>query len=128
MRIGTAMRVGLVLLGLALGYGAALLAGALGFLGRPEGPGAIQGARLPDAALRARDAAADSIWFGDLRVHSTVSFDAMRASLPLTGGDGTHPQADACDFARWCAGLDFFALTDHAESLSAREWRDTVAS
>jgi len=43
-------------------------------------------------------------------------------TLPLMQGEGAHPPADACDFARWCAGLDFYALTDHAESITPAHW------
>src|SRR5262245_39893736 len=127
MGLAAARRIGLVLLGLALGFGAALVAATLGRLGRPEGPGAIVGARLSATVQRER-AEPEGSWFGDLHAHSTVSFDAMRASLSLAGGDGAHPQADACDFARYCAGLDFWALTDHAESLTPRMWRDSLAA
>ncbi len=69
-------------------------------------------------------ASEDAIWFGDLHVHSTVSLDALRASV----GDGSHPQADACDFARACARLDFFALTDHAENLTPPRWSESAAT
>jgi hypothetical protein len=97
----------------------------------------IEGARKPEAALRraseaqhrALDAFAPEgaaseaqILFGDLHVHTSYSWDGFLFSLPLVGGDGAHPPADACDFARYCADLDFFALTDHAESLLIDDW------
>ena len=68
------------------------------------------------------------ILFGDLHVHTTFSSDAFRMSLPMVQGDGTHPPADACDFARACSALDFWALTDHAESLTRYQWENSIQS
>ena len=97
------------------------------------GPGTIEGRRKPQAALDAAATAqraahgdlaptAKQILFGDLHVHTSYSWDGFLFSLPLVGGEGVHPPADACDFARYCADLDFFALTDHAETLLAGYW------
>ncbi|MBW2459000.1 MAG: DUF3604 domain-containing protein [Deltaproteobacteria bacterium] len=72
--------------------------------------------------------AARQILFGDLHVHSTFSADAFLMSLPLLAGEGAHPPADACDFARYCSQIDFFAMTDHASSLTPRRWRETKQS
>jgi len=69
------------------------------------------------------------ILFGDVHAHTTFSMDAFVWSIPLMGGSGLHPPADACDYARFVADLDFWALTDHAESLTPRHWQmitDTV--
>ena len=68
------------------------------------------------------------ILFGDLHVHTTFSFDALLLNLPIANGEGTHPVADACNFARFCSNLDFFAVTDHAEWLTKREWNDSLDS
>ena len=71
---------------------------------------------------------AKMILFGDLHVHTTFSFDALLLNLPIANGEGTHPVADACNFARFCSNLDFFAVTDHAEWLTKREWKDSLDS
>jgi hypothetical protein len=49
-------------------------------------------------------------------------------SMPAMVGEGAHPPADACDFARHCSALDFWSINDHAEGLTAANWRDTVES
>ncbi|MEN8719660.1 MAG: DUF3604 domain-containing protein [Oceanococcaceae bacterium] len=103
----------------------------------PEQPGTVQAPARPLALLDARTsvdsqaaaalgAAADRVvLFGDLHVHSTYSMDAFLWSLPLMHGTGLHPPADACDYARYCSGLDFWSINDHAEGLTPRHWRDT---
>jgi hypothetical protein len=109
---------------------AALLLAAAGC--DSHGPGVVEGAGLPDTVVAARAARqadvsrpATQILFGDLHVHTTYSADAFEASLPILGGEGAHPVADACDFARYCADLDFWGITDHAEFLTDRRWQET---
>lgn len=111
-----------------------------GWLGRPQPPGDPVAHPVPpevvhqrsvanEAAARARGIRAPKqILFGDLHVHTTYSIDAFFLSLPLVSGDGARPPADACDFARYCSGLDFWSINDHAEGLTAAEWRSTVES
>ena len=68
------------------------------------------------------------ILFGDLHVHSTFSTDAFLWSMPLYGGEGVYPIADACDYARYCSGIDFWAITDHAEATTKKRWSQTKQS
>ena len=139
----TLVRVGLGLLAmlvLLLLWLHALGAGWLGedeVAGQPSqepvpGPVVVQRARGQRLASRALGGAAPEaskqILFGDLHVHTTFSFDAFLLALPMIGGTGSHPPADACDFARYCSGLDFWSINDHAEYLTPRLWRETIES
>ena len=81
---------------------------------------------LESAAEKIGVAQPKQILFGDLHVHTTFSFDAFQMSLPMAGGDGAYPVADACDYARHCAGLDFWSINDHAITLTPRRWGETV--
>lgn len=63
------------------------------------------------------------ILFGDLHVHSTYSVDAFVMNLPIMSGEGVRPLTEACEFARYCSGLDFWSTTEHAESLSDKTWK-----
>jgi hypothetical protein len=108
--------------------------------GRDRPAGVIEGKARPDSVQRGeagvQEAASRNlatragprvlgekrILFGDLHVHTTYSTDAFFMSLPVMAGEGAHPPADACDFARYCSQLDFFALTDHAEGLTPEHW------
>ena len=105
-------RLGVVCLVLACG-------GSDRTTGEIEGAGRAAPAVAPDAAAQK---GSKHILFGDLHVHTTYSFDAFLYSLPVVSGEGAHPAADACDFARYCSALDFFALTDHAENLTPAHW------
>jgi len=113
--------------------------------GEHEGPGEVTRAAWPSGDVEARKRRqqraiealpgvanagqpAKQILFGDLHVHSTFSADAFAISLPFVSGEGAHPPADACDYARFCSALDFFAMTDHAESLTPQHWEETKES
>jgi hypothetical protein len=133
-------RILLVLVGLALLACAALFAAGSGWLGRHEGPGDVATTRLPQEVRAERRATrrsasagvgapeAKQVLFGDLHVHTTFSLDAFLFSLPLLAGEGAHPPADACDFARFCSGLDFWSINDHAEGITPAHWSETVRS
>jgi len=117
-----------------------VFASGRGCFGRHEGPGDVTEMPRPSAVVSQRTvdvaSAAETIGvekpkqilFGDVHVHTTVSFDAFISSLPISQGEGAHPQADACDFARYCSALDFWSITDHAEGLTARNWKETLES
>jgi hypothetical protein len=117
-----------------------LFAAASGFLGSDEEPGEIHTAARPPAVKKVLAAVqagtsrllgaprGKQILFGDFHVHTTFSFDSFLMNMPIAGGPGTHPPADACDFARFCSALDFWSINDHAENLTADLWEKTVES
>jgi hypothetical protein len=95
--------------------------------------GQVTDASLPAdvIAQRGETAARDDkqILFGDTHVHTTNSADAFMYSLPMMhGASGAYPPAYACDYARFVSQLDFYFLTDHAESFTPRQWRDGIDS
>lgn len=100
--------------------------------GEHQGPGEVTRTPVAASVVAARRVPPGlgprQVLFGDLHVHTTYSADAFVRSLPLLHGEGVHPPADACDFARFCSGLDFFALTDHAEALTPEHWSETKES
>src|SRR5262245_10041522 len=49
-------------------------------------------------------------------------------ALPLNGGQGARPVSDACDFARFCSGLDFWSINDHDLTLTPERWKETIAA
>ncbi len=125
---------------LLVGAFALLWLAGRGYFGSHEGPGEIAGPALPSVVVDSRERAdrvaastigaarGKQILFGDLHVHTTFSFDAFSFSLPLLGGEGAHPPADACDFARYCSSLDFWSINDHAETITPRHWSETLDS
>ena len=132
--------LGGLLLALLLGGGAVLLAIGMDWLGRREVDGELATAPRPPEVVAARISSqaassasvgagpAKQVLFGDFHVHTTFSFDAFLINLPMAGGAGTRPPADACDFARYCSALDFWSINDHAENLTADLWQETVES
>lgn len=111
--------------------------------GNHEGPGTPAQTRVPTPVVNARATSATAtvaklvpageastrptkqILFGDLHVHTTFSADAFVRTLPMLQGEGAHPPADACDYARFCSDLDFWSINDHAEAISPQHWLET---
>jgi hypothetical protein len=133
-------RIGAGLLGLVVLAVGVFVGAGRGCFGDHEGPGAVTRAPIPRALVDAHASVqAEAAWdmgvrpdkqilFGDFHVHTTFSPDAFFLSLPVVQGEGAHPPADACDYARYCSGLDFWSINDHAEGITPQHWRETVES
>jgi Protein of unknown function (DUF3604) len=124
----------IVAVALLIAAGTWWFAAKSGLLGHERDAGPITGKAVPASVIAARGQAiaaatpegrTDQILFGDLHVHTTYSTDAFMWALPILGGPGVHPVGDACDFARYCSGLDFWAITDHAEAGTPYRWEET---
>lgn len=114
--------------------------GVNGHLGSHIGPGKVTNQSIPTQIIQSKigeqKQAANKlsapvnkqILFGDLHVHTTFSSDAFLMNLPIANGDGVHPPADACDYARFCSALDFWSINDHAASITPQKWAETKAS
>lgn len=136
----TLVSLAVLLAAISAGAGLFWISARDGWFGVEHDTGTITGREIPADIIAARASAvtaaapqgeAKQILFGDLHVHTTISVDAFQYALPLLGGKGIHPLADACDFARYCSALDFWATTDHAESITTSRWKkikDTVRS
>jgi len=111
----------------------------------PFGPSVVTQGRLPVETVSQRvqsrvhsqgqalheldKSAAKVILFGDTHVHTTNSIDAFLFSLPMqNAGQGAFGAGYACDYARYVAQLDFYFLSDHAESYTPERWRDSIDS
>ncbi|MBT5071361.1 MAG: DUF3604 domain-containing protein, partial [Porticoccaceae bacterium] len=102
----------------------------------PLTPAKITESRLPASVVQDRiqsqivgGVTSKQILFGDTHVHTTNSADAFMYSLPMMhGASGAYPPAFACDYARYISQLDFYFLTDHAESFTLSQWQDGMDS
>ena len=100
-----------------------------GWLGGPWESAAVVAGPRPMTQVKPLELVeTPQVLFGDLHSHTNYSIDAYIFNTKLVKGGGVVTPADACDFARYCSGLDFWSINDHAEGLTPRVWADTVDS
>jgi len=91
-------------------------------------PDAGQGA--PRAGDRSEPEESSYVYWGDNHVHTRFSPDALAAMAFARELESTRDVYNACEFARFCSGLDFFVSAEHAEFQTEANWktiRDQVA-
>lgn len=96
--------------------------------GTPVSAPVTAGPRILAEAPQGEVSSNPTILFGDLHTHTNFSLDAYLFNTDWMKGAGMLTPADACDFARYCAALDFWSINDHAESLTPSAWADTVST
>lgn len=67
------------------------------------------------------------IYWGDLHTHSINSVDVYAMRSPILGGDARDANT-LCEFARTCAQIDFWALTDHMTGSPPSHWSENIES
>ena len=80
-----------------------LVDGQVTAMARPAGQLPQRQQQQVAAALELRRDPGRQILFGDLHTHTSFSPDGFILGMPLTGGEGVRPPADACDYARYCS-------------------------
>ncbi len=67
------------------------------------------------------------VYWGDNHTHTRFSLDAWVLMHDLVDFDYDADPYQACEYARYCVGLDFFVSTEHAEYLSDDTWDEVRA-
>ena len=98
----------------------AWVTGSAVLVDQPDTPAPVKQARPSSASDDG-----SQIYFGDLHTHTSYSMDAALFDTPMVKNSGYTTPADACDFARYCSGLDFWSINDHAEGLASWQWQAT---
>ncbi|MRI32456.1 hypothetical protein EOPP23_05585 [Endozoicomonas sp. OPT23] len=87
-------------------------------------PAAISSAATSSTAASSTEKNKE-ILFGDLHVHTSYSLDAAIFDTPAVKDTSYKTPVDACDYSRYCSGLDFWSINDHAEGMTPWQWDAT---